>query len=77
LTPVELKSKILELFGYPEDLLNKNTSIIYRYTVYTPQEDMKKILQETKDDRLDTLRKIFNIDKYKRIRENALTYAKI
>jgi exonuclease SbcC len=75
-TPIELKSRILELFGYPEELLNKNTGLIYRYTVYTPQEDMKKILFESKDDRLDTLRKIFNIDKYKRIRENALAYAK-
>ena len=75
-TPVELKSKILELFGYPEELLNKNAGLIYRYTVYTPQEDMKRILFESKEDRLDTLRKIFNIDKYKRIRENSLTYAK-
>ena len=75
-TPIELKSKILELFGYPEELLNKNTSLIYRYTVYTPQEEMKKILFESRDERLDTLRKIFNIDKYKRIRENALAYAK-
>jgi len=75
-TPIELKSKILELFGYPEELLNKNTSLIYRYTVYTPQEDMKAILFESKEERLDTLRKIFNIDKYKRIRENALAYAK-
>jgi len=75
-TPIELKSRILELFGYPEELLNKNTSLIYRYTVYTPQEDMKRILFESKDDRLDTLRKIFNIDKYKHIRENALMYAK-
>jgi len=76
LTPVELKSKILELFGYPEDLLNKNTSLIYRYTVYTPQEEMKNILFESREDRLDILRKIFNIDKYKRVRENALMYAK-
>jgi len=75
-TPIELKSRILELFGYPEELLNKNTSLIYRYTVYTPQEDMKRILFESKDERLDTLRKIFNIDRYKRIRENALMYAK-
>lgn len=75
-TPVELKSKILELFGYPEDLLNKSTSLIYRYTVYTPQEDMKAILFESKEDRLDTLRRIFNIDRYKRIRENALEYSK-
>ncbi len=76
LTPVELKSKILEMFGYPEDLLNKNTSLIYRYTVYTPQEEMKNILFESREDRLDILRKIFNIDKYKRVRENALMYAK-
>jgi exonuclease SbcC len=75
-TPIELKSKMLELFGYPQELLNKNASIIYRYTVYTPQEDMKKILFESSEDRLDILRKIFNIDKYKRIRENALSYAK-
>src|SRR3989339_283152 len=75
-TPVELKSKILELFGYPQELLNKNTSLIYRYTVYTPQEEMKNILYESREERLDILRKIFNIDKYKRIRENALFYAK-
>lgn len=75
-TPVELKSKILELFGYPQELLNKNTSLIYRYTVYTPQEEMKNILYESREERLDILRKIFNIDKYKRIRENALLYAK-
>lgn len=75
-TPIELKSKILELFGYPEELLNKNTSLIFRYTVYTPQEEMKSILFESKEERLDILRRIFNIDKYKRIRENALFYAK-
>jgi len=75
-TPIELKSRILEMFGYPEELINKNTSLIYRYTVYTPQEEMKKILFESREERLDTLRKIFNIDKYKRIRENALSYAK-
>ncbi len=75
-TPIELKSRILTLFGYPEELINKNASLIYRYTVYTPQEDMKRILFESKDERLDTLRKIFNIDRYKRIRENALMYAK-
>ncbi len=76
LTPVELKSKIIELFGYPQDLLTRNPSIIYRYTVYTPQEEMKTILYESPEERMDILRKIFNIDRYKRIRENALAYAK-
>jgi len=75
-TPVELKSKILELLGYPKDLLTKHKDIIYRYTVYTPQEEMKSILFEDSDLRLNTLRKVFGIDKYKRIRENCLLYAR-
>ncbi|MFH2027955.1 MAG: hypothetical protein ABIJ08_02345 [Nanoarchaeota archaeon] len=70
-THIELKSIILDLLGYPKDLITKSKDLIYRYTVYTPQEAMKQILFEDKDERLDTLRKVFNIDKYKRIRENS------
>ncbi len=69
-TAVELKSKILDLLGYPKELVTKTKSLIYRYTVYTPQEEMKQILLDDKDYRLDTLRRVFQIDKYKRIREN-------
>ena len=70
LSPVELKQRILELLNYPSEILTKK-SLIYRYTVYTPQEEMKTILLGKKEDRLDTLRKVFNIDKYKRIKENS------
>ncbi len=70
-TAVELKSKILDLLGYPKELVTKTKSLIYRYTVYTPQEEMKQILLDDKDYRLDTLRRVFQIDKYKRIRENS------
>ena len=69
-TAVELKQIILSLFNYPQELLTKSKSLIYRYTVYTPQEEMKQILAGDKDFRLDTLRKVFGIDKYKRIKEN-------
>ena len=71
-TAVELKSWILNLLGYPKSLLSKSKSLIYRYTVYTPQEETKRILLEDEEQRLDTLRKVFQIDKYKRIRENTL-----
>ncbi|MBN2367688.1 SMC family ATPase [Candidatus Woesearchaeota archaeon] len=71
-TPVELKAKIIEILGYPEALISRSKSLIYRYTVYTPQEEMKQILFEDKDVRLDTLRKVFGIDKYKIIKENAI-----
>ena len=70
-TPVELKAEVLSLLGYPKDMISKSKDTIYRFTVYTPQEEMKQILSEEQEVRLDILRKIFNIDKYKRIKENA------
>ncbi|MFH1212046.1 MAG: SMC family ATPase [Candidatus Woesearchaeota archaeon] len=76
LTPVELKSRILELLGYPEELLTKSKGLIFRFTVYTPQEMMKSILFEDPEARLDTLRTIFNIDKYRNIKENVQFLAK-
>lgn len=75
-TPIELKSKVLELIGYPEEFLTKSKSLIYRYTVYTPQEDMKQIIYEHSDARLEKLRKIFDVDKYKTVKQNAQNYAK-
>jgi exonuclease SbcC len=73
-THIELKSDILDILGYPKELLTKSKDLVYRYTVYTPQDLMKQILLEDKDSRLDTLRKVFDIDKYKRIRENSQIY---
>ena len=74
LTPVELKAEVISLLGYPEEFITKNKNYIFRYTVYTPQEEMKFILQESADARLDVLRKIFNVDKYKAIRDNLQNY---
>jgi len=76
LSPIEMKSQIFEILGYPKDLVSKGKDLIYRYTVYTPQEEMKRILMEDKDARLNTLRKVFNIDKYKKIRENTSIFVR-
>jgi exonuclease SbcC len=65
----EIKNKILEILSYPQEF-SKKTNDLYRFTVYTPQEEMKQIILETNDARLNTLRHIFGIDKYKRIEEN-------
>lgn len=72
---VELKQAILELLNYPQDLLNKSKGLIYRYTVYTPQEEMKQILLGDDEVRIHTLRKVFGIDKYKRIQENSKLFS--
>jgi len=74
-TAQELKQRILGLLNYPMELLMKSKNLVYRYTVYTPQEEMKKILQEEDELRIDTIRKIFGIDKYKTINDNAAIFS--
>jgi exonuclease SbcC len=66
----EVKAKILDLLNYPSEFAKK-TNLLYKFTVYTPQEEMKQIIMESKEVRLNTLRHVFGIDKYKRIQENA------
>lgn len=72
-TPVELTTWIVELLQYPSESVAKK-NLLFRYTVYCPQEAMKKILLDKKEDRLDTLRKVFGIDKYKQITQNTSIY---
>ena len=70
-TAEEMRAWMLDILGYPKNLVKKGRDMIYRYTVYTPQEEMKLILYQDNETRLETLRKIFNIDKYKRIKDNS------
>jgi len=65
----ELKNTTLQLLNYPLEFAKK-TNLLYRFTVYTPQEEMKQIILENPEIRLNTLRHVFGIDKYKRIKEN-------
>jgi len=65
----EIKNKVLQLLNYPSEF-SKKTNLLYKFTVYTPQEEMKQIILESGDTRLNTLRHVFGIDKYKRIEEN-------
>jgi len=77
LSVTELKSKILLLLNYPNEFLKK-TNILYNYTVYSPQEQMKQIIIEDAESRLNVLRHVFGVEKYKRIKENlSLITAKI
>ncbi|MEM4270549.1 MAG: AAA family ATPase [Candidatus Pacearchaeota archaeon] len=65
----ELKNFVLSILNYPPEFAKK-TNLLYKFTVYTPQEEMKQIILENPETRLDTLRHIFGIDKYKLIKEN-------
>ncbi len=65
----ELKDKVLKILNYPKEF-SKKQNILYKFTVYTPQEEMKQIILEDPDTRINTLRHVFGIDKYKKILEN-------
>ena len=67
----ELKQRVLEILNYPSEF-SKKQNLLYKFTVYTPQEEMKEIILEDPEVRLNTLRHVFGIDKYKTIMENAV-----
>jgi len=71
-----LRAFVLDLLGYPPEALKKNSALIYRYTVYTPQEQMRHIIEADREERLDLIRRLFGMDRYKRIAENAKLFAR-
>ncbi|HIH20435.1 TPA: hypothetical protein HA244_04165 [Candidatus Micrarchaeota archaeon] len=70
-TASEMKPAVLKILGFKEPPNPRSQSIIYRYAVFTPQEEMKKILEEKPEDRMQTLRKSFGIEEYRVARDNA------
>jgi DNA repair protein SbcC/Rad50 len=70
LSTSEMKERVIALLNYPKELARKS-NLLYKFTVYMPQEEMKAIIEESPEARLDTLRYIFGLDRYKRIKENA------
>lgn len=69
LSVTELKAKVLSLLNYPPEF-SKKQNILYKFTVYTPQEEMKQIIVEDSSFRLNTLRYVFGVDKYRKIINN-------
>ncbi len=71
LSPSELKEKVLEVLEFNEAPDPKAQSWIYRYAVYTPQEEMKNILTLAPEQRLQILRRAFRVEDYKTAATNA------
>jgi exonuclease SbcC len=69
--PTELKARILQILKFNEPLNPRSQSVIYRYAIFTPQEMMKDVLTQHEDRRLETLRKAFRMETYRRAVDNA------
>ncbi len=63
--PTDLRNKILNILNYSITRYEKAHKIpLFRYTVYTPQEEVKEILQAKPDERFEILKEVFGIEKY-------------
>ena len=67
----DLRRKILEAFNYSVTRYERAQSIdLFRYTVYTPQESVKEILEADPNKRFEILKDVFGIEKYEVARRN-------
>lgn len=70
LTTKQLKGRILKILGLNEPSSSNAKSRIYRYAVFTPQDEMKSILWDA-DKRRETIRKMFRMEEYQTAVRNA------
>lgn len=70
-SPTELRKKILEVLNYSISRYERAHKIpIFRYTVYTPQEQIKEILRADPEERFEILKDVFGIEKYETVLKN-------
>ena len=77
LTTSEIKQQILDILHFNESTSPNSSSIIYRYAIFTPQEEMKEIIKAKPETRLDILRRAFRIETYKTAVRNSSELSKL
>ena len=76
LSPSDLKERVVSILGFNEPTHPKAESLVYRYAVFTPQEQMKQILVQNPDERLQVIRRVLGAQSYQVAAENAGTVEK-
>ena len=69
LTPADLKPRVLNILKFREPPNVRATSRVFRYAIYTPQEEIKSILYGR--EREDTIRRAFGMEDYNIAADNA------
>jgi len=71
LSPSDLKERIISILGFNEPTHPRAESLVYRYAVFTPQEQMKEILTRNEDERLHVIRRVLGAQSYQIAAENS------
>ena len=67
----ELRQRVIDLLGFPDDPSPQAHSDLWRWAVYVPQERMRDILAARPQDRLETVRKALGVERYRTAADNA------
>ena len=67
----ELRQRVIELLGFPDNPNPTAHSDLWRWAVYVPQERMRDILAAKPQERLETVRKALGVEKYRIAADNA------
>lgn len=67
----ELRQRVIELLGFPDNPNPVAHSDLWRWAVYVPQERMRDILGARPQDRLETVRKALGVERYRTAADNA------
>ena len=71
MSPADLKERVIGLMKFNEPSNPRAESLVYRFAVFTPQEQMKEIIQKDSEDRLRVLRRVLGISEYQLAAENS------
>ncbi len=71
LSPSDLKERIVSILGFNEPTHPRAESLVYRYAVFTPQEQMKEILTQNPDERLHVVRRVLGAQSYQIAADNS------
>ena len=60
----EMKRRALQILNFKEPTNPRSQSVIYRYAVFTPQEQMREVIRLKPEARKETLRKALGVEEY-------------
>jgi exonuclease SbcC len=67
----ELRQRAIDLLGFPDNPNPRAHSDLWRWAVYVPQEQMRDVLQQGPEERLETVRKALGLEQFRTAADNA------
>lgn len=67
----ELRQRVIDLFGFPDNPNPRSHSDLWRWAVYVPQERMREVLSQDPHERLETVRRALGVERYRLAADNA------